>query len=448
MMGPIRLPPPADGWEEQGRRAAHSLDDVTAALVVGEDAEAAARVALGIARIQALHRRVAVGDLVGDLEPLAIPGDEDPHGLADCFLYGASLNRIARPLADSQNAFILPSGSEPVATAEILGHERWQRLAAGFAEVEALLLLVARPDAPALRQLAALTDGAIVVGGAALEGISTLGRIRAPLRLTKYALGESQIAREGAGVVEVSAVSGNERRGVRPPQRRRRWPYVAAAAAVLILAAGAASATYLRARPTSPLRSSTVLAAIPDSARGSVLDASAAGAPPVTITNPQDSSIASAFAVEVVKANTQSGAVAHLRDEGAHLPTITVVPVTLSDGSRWYRVLAGAFRTAASAESLLVSLRASEQVAEGRGVVLRAPFAVLATADADTLGARREIARLRERGLPAYGLLQPSGTVHVYIGAFESAEAAAELEESARAAGIAPAIVYRIGRSF
>ena len=87
-------------------------------------------------------------------------------------------------------------------------------------------------------------------------------------------------------------------------------------------------------------------------------------------------------------------------------------------------------------------------MAEGRGLVLRAPFAILAAADADTVLARAEIERLRAHGLPAYGLLQPSGTVHIYVGAFESAEAAAALEGSARAAGIAPAIVYRTGRSY
>jgi hypothetical protein len=155
-------------WHDEGMRVAAALDGVASALVVGRDPEVSAWVALGIARAQAAHRRVAVGDLVGEVAPLRalVAEDDDAHGITDSFLYGVSLNRIARPVDDTGNLFVLPSGSEPVANAEILGSERWRRLAGGFREVGALLLLVAPADAPGLDALAAMLDGVVLAGDA------------------------------------------------------------------------------------------------------------------------------------------------------------------------------------------------------------------------------------------------------------------------------------------
>ncbi|HEY9479719.1 MAG TPA: hypothetical protein VIP79_06500, partial [Gemmatimonadaceae bacterium] len=47
-------------WEGEGERIAPDLGESSAALIVGPDSRAAARVALAIARIQARRRRVAV----------------------------------------------------------------------------------------------------------------------------------------------------------------------------------------------------------------------------------------------------------------------------------------------------------------------------------------------------------------------------------------------------
>lgn len=170
--------------------------------------------------------------------------------------------------------------------------------------------------------------------------------------------------------------------------------------------------------------------------------------PPVLVANPPDSASAAAFAVEIVKANTEAAAMAHLREESARLPAMTVVPMTLSDGSRWFRVLSGAFEAEAAAESLRAELRRTPVLAPDRGAIVAAPFALLAVAAADTGEARDEISRLRSSGLPAYGLLGRDGRVNVYIGAFESPEAAMALDGRAREAGLTPAVVYRVGRAF
>lgn len=429
-----------DGWEEQGRRIARSLDDICAAVIVGENPAASCSVALGIARIQALHRRVAIGDLVGDQEALRFADDDDPHGLADCFHYGASLNRIGRTLPGAPNIFILPSGSEAVATEEIFRHGRWRRLTAGFREVEALLLLVADSRTPGLEALAASTDGVIAVGTPSLGSVPVLGRVRAPMRVKRAASDEALAAAARA-------------RAEPTGHRNRLWRRGLIAAAVVLAAVGIGAAA-LVARDDGSAGSGDA-----DAASGAAVSSTAGGAlaappdgepaePPVLPANPEDSASAAMFAVELVKANTEAAALAHLRDEGDRLPALTVVPMTLSDGSRWYRVLAGAYQRASAAESLQTVLRGTPVLADDPGGVIRAPFALLAMADADTSAGRAEIARLRDRGLSAYGLVQPTGRVHVYIGAFESPDAAMALDGPAREAGVTPIVVYRIGRAF
>ena len=60
----------AAAWDSEGERIGAQLDARSCVVVAGTDPEAAAHVALGIARVQARRRRVAVADLVGELYPL------------------------------------------------------------------------------------------------------------------------------------------------------------------------------------------------------------------------------------------------------------------------------------------------------------------------------------------------------------------------------------------
>ena len=153
-------------WEDEGRRIAGQLREVSAVLIVGSNAEHAARVALAIAQVESEHRHVALGDLTGEAAPLyAVAGGEDAFGLSDCLRQGLPLNDIARPAPDRDSLFILPAGSPPVACEEILAHERWPRLVNGFAKVGALLMLVVPADAPGLAALAAATGGTVLVRG-------------------------------------------------------------------------------------------------------------------------------------------------------------------------------------------------------------------------------------------------------------------------------------------
>ena len=74
-------------WEAAGRDFGAALDGYNALVVIGTDPVATGRVAIGLARAQAAHRRVAVGDLFAESPPIQeLVTSDDPHGLVDSFV--------------------------------------------------------------------------------------------------------------------------------------------------------------------------------------------------------------------------------------------------------------------------------------------------------------------------------------------------------------------------
>jgi hypothetical protein len=237
------------------------------------------------------------------------------------------------------------------------------------------------------------------------------------------------------------------RRGPRPGALRRALPALAAAAIVLAIAAS--GAWYVRddARRDANAATASRLAAArhQDSAAATVAQAAA-----IPVENAADSASASAYAIEIVVANTQEGAATSLTDEQRlALPATTVGPVVYpGDTARWFRVLIGATPEPAAADSLLASLRGSHRFASDAGKVVRVPVALLVARDQRPDSARVHVRALRLIGIPAYALLQPDGTARVYVGAFEAPDQTTSLADQLRAAGLAPAVVYRTGRPF
>ncbi|MBU6367500.1 MAG: hypothetical protein KJT01_14905 [Gemmatimonadetes bacterium] len=151
--------------DAEGTRLSPLLNGVCAAVVAGSEPATAVAVAVGAARVQCDTRRVAVADLVGDAPLiLRLLPDDDPHGISDSFLYGVSFNKIARPVEGEDQLYLIPSGSEAVTTEEIYASERWRRLAAGFHQVGALLLVVARPEVPGFAALCTHIGAVLPVG--------------------------------------------------------------------------------------------------------------------------------------------------------------------------------------------------------------------------------------------------------------------------------------------
>jgi len=416
----------AGAWEDAGRQVASMLVSYSSAVITSSDPNAAANVALGIARAEASHRRVVVGDLVGDLPPLRhLAGDADPHGISDSFLYGVSLNKIGRETEETTNLFIMTSGTEPVMVEEIIGNERWKRLAAGFEEVGALLLLVTRTNAPGLAQLIEHLDGVVLVKESDLpeapHGL-VLARVPSPTRTLQMPAHSDAV----------------------PARTFPRWGYVALIAALLV--AGAAIARIRSTRADSSVSAVANVAPLPVVAPAP--EALSVGIPQ----NAGDSALASAFAVELVAANTLEGANFELQRHGARLPSATVAPVPIGpDRTTWYKVIAGAYTERSGADSLLRALRRGKILGDSSGSVLRTPLALLVDSVAARGGmavaARAAVRKYADRGFAAYSLVQVDGGARIYAGAFDKPEQAAELLRVLREAGLNPALVYRTGRT-
>jgi hypothetical protein len=401
-------------WEDAGRQIAPLLGSYSAVIVTSSDPVAAAHVALGIALAESKHRRVVVGDLIGDVPPLrSLVRDEDPHGISDSFLYGLSLSKIGYEVEGSPNLYIMPSGTDPTIGDDIFRSARWKTLASGFAEIGALLLLVARSDAPALSELAEQIDGVVLVRDAELASAPAalvLARVPGPTPTLKIPLHR------------ISARAAD--------WKKHKWLYPAAGAAAAILVAALGAALML-GRAARPSRAPAKVAAPPVPAP----TPPPPQAPPETLyiappPNVNDSASASAFTVELLVANTAEGANLFVRKNGAALPAAAVSPVPIgAERTTWYRVTAGAYTRRSQADSLLLALQTSGILASGSaGRIIRA------TVDKYTA-----------RGLTVYPLIQDYGGARIFAGAFEAADQSAGLIRSLRSAGLKPVLVYRTG---
>ena len=422
-------------WEDAGRQIAPLLGSYSAVVITSSDSVAAAHVALGIALAEAKQRRVVLGDLVGDLAPLrSLVKDEDPHGISDSFLYGLSLNKIGYEVEGTANLYIMPSGTDPTIGEEILRSARWNKLAEGFSETGALLLLVARSDAPGLGELAEQTDGVVLVREAQLAGAPSalvLARVPAPTPTLKIPLHR------------ISARAAD--------WRKHRWLYPAIAVAGVLVVAAMGTALML-ARAARPARAPARVTAAPVPAPVPPPPRPAPEtlyiAPPANV---NDSASASAFSVELLVANTAEGANLFVRKNGAALPAAAVSPVPIGqERATWYRVTAGAYLRRDQADSLLLALQKSGVLAsESAGRITLSPLALLIDSVPSQGGivdaVRATVEKYTARGLTVYPLIQDDGGARIFAGAFGSSGESAGLIRALRSAGLKPVLVYRTG---
>ena len=458
-------------WEALGAESSSALDAAHAVLVTGNDPVAAAQAAIGLGRAQARTRRVAIGDLVGEVEPLQrlVTGD-DPHGIVDSFLYGVSLNKIARQVDESGMLFVMPSGTEPVVTPDIMRNERWSRLAAGFREVGALLVLVASSDAEGVHELASMMDGVVVVGDAAsvlaVPRNSVLAHVDAPAPI------RPPVEEVPAVLVERAPVAGNkpspvllpaqdviEKRVFTPPPVGRIVPMNALIAGGVVLTAlvlwlifgrsGSSKTPAAKGRATG-----TSAVNVPDSSGAPDTNSAAPAArlvdsaSAVRVLNPQDSLKAAAYGVVIVATNDEAQALARWADLGLKLPAGTVTMVRIrGERGRFFQMQAGAFAKARQADSLLAALRSTGKLKADAGRVVATPFALVLESKVSRRAAQNVADGYGQRQIAAYALLQADGSATIFVGAFESPEQAAPLMNELKAKGVSSTLYYRTGRS-
>ncbi len=466
-------------WETLGAEASAAIEGAHAILVTGLDPIATARAAIGIGRVQSRSRRVAIGDLIGDVEPLLrlVTGD-DPHGIVDSFLYGVSLNKIARQVDDAGMLFVMPSGTEPDVTPDIMRNERWSRLAAGFREVGALLVLVAASDAEGVRDLAAMLDGVVIVGEessalsipphtvlaqveshtAPVEADAPLVSAEAPVVDEPTPVAELPITPEDPSPVMVPAHEAPGRRLAAQQARSIPMPVMIAAGLVLLV-----GLWFLLGRPgmpkaapaVSPASDSTATADDVRAADDTVVeaaigdDAGVNGLSAVRVANPQDSALAMPYGVVLVATNDEAQALARWADLGLKLPAGTVTMVNIrGEHGRFFQVQAGAFAAAQQADSLLAALRADRRLGATAGSVSATPYAIVLEPNVSQSAARAIANAYGQRQIAAYPMLQADNSATIYVGAFETPEQAAPLLNALSRKGVSATLHYRTGRSF
>ena len=417
-------------WEEAGSAFASVVDGFHAVVICGETDEVAAEVALGMARWAAERRRVTIADLSGDVGPIkALLEDWNLDGATEAVLYGVSLARLERPVAESSRLFILPSGADDVRQEGVYESNRWLAFAREFRKQGSLLLIVASAAAPGLRKLVESVDGAVVVGKALVNPAPqflVLKRIPSPDSppLPKRVRPTREIPSDDLPVLPS---------GLSPKA------YAGAGLAALVLMLAVTTFMITRSAPSSEttnvpaVRRPVPAPSAPDS---------------VLVGNPGDSAMASPYAVEFLAANTLEGANFELREKLKAVPAGTISPVPVGpDRITWYRVVGGAYADIRSADSLLVAVRRSRMVGDAAGFVVRLPFALLVDSVSTAGGVPTTLQKYLGRGLPVYALLQPAGNALVYAGAFATPADAAVLQDSLSSAGIRSLLVYRKGRT-
>jgi len=450
--------------DAEARRLAPLLEGEHAVVISGPDVVAAAAVALALAQVHGTTRRVAVADLVGDVAPLLAAvnagPDDDPHGIADSFLYGVSLNKIARPIDASGSVFVMPSGTEPVALEAVYRNDRWRRLAAGFQQVGALLLLVAVRDVPGFDALCQYVGALLPVGertAPVLSDVRVLWIAPPPPPVDEVRKVEraKTVAEEDAG------------------QRRSRLFATLAVIAAMVLAGlwawPALQARFLSA-PVAPEADTLALSEAgrdtptpgPDPASVAADTVPVADAPalsafdtgpaqtrtgPLVVANPEDSARSAQFAVYFVNANTLEQAQPPATVE--QLGAVAISPVLDgSNNARWFRVTVGAGTDSAQAVALLTRLREAGEVGPNSGSIMRLPYGFRLERGLTMDVVPTSLARWSQRGIRAYALRQTDGMVTLYTGAFRTPAQATLLADSLQQAGIPPTLVYRTGRTF
>jgi hypothetical protein len=429
-------------WETEGRRLGAALDHFHAVVVVGHDAIATSKVALGIGRAQATRRRVVVGDLLGDAEPFQVLLErDDAHGLSDSFEFGISLGKVTHEVHGAGRLAIVPSGMAPIDYDRLLIDPRWQRLTATFRETGGLLVLAAPDDVAAIDRLVAATDGAVLVGDrlpARLPAARVVRTIREPR--------PRSARRSGAGVVAATVRSWYQRR------------LIGAAAGIVLTLVLAGFGVWIAQRPldqsverpVTPPDSSRNPAGVLGPGASMVAAGSVAGPgrlPVATPANPRDSARATAWSVELKSFATHAGAVMELEAQQTVLPAATFAPMVDGD-VRWFPLIGGAYPDSAGAAALLATLRAHGMLRTNWGQVKRRPLALLIQNNIGADTATAVVTSYVERGLPVYALRQADGSATLYAGAFETPAQATLLTESLRASGLTPTLVYRTGRVF
>lgn len=423
-----------EGWREGGRKIAPMLRKYSAAVVTGMDEASATFAALGISDSEAPYRSVVIANLWSSaaIDRLLEVSDDAP-GISDCFAYGVSLATAAKMSERNERLSVIGSGTEPVDQVQMFRSRRWKAYAERLLEAGSLLLLLAPADADTIHELIAQVDGIVLVG---IDKVVTAPHARVIARIAD------------------PVMPGDEKTGSELP-----WKRILTVVGSLVLIAGAVMGGlkyfWVRQAATPPVSQlADSLSAASSTAAQTALSSTPALVGLPVILNPGDSALSSRYSVEILAANTQSGAIFTLQKYRSSIPAGTVSAIPIGpDQALWFKVIGGAFAKREEADSLLVSLRRKKIVPDSAGAVVETPLAFLVDSIAADAGmaarVRKAVDSLSKSGggIPLYGLTQENGSARIYAGAFSTAAETKQFADQLKSAGITPALVYRTGRN-
>lgn len=395
----------------------------------------ASRRAWEIARQAAGQKpRVALVDLSISRPTLNEGADQwAEEGIVDALLDDVSLTQVAQP-QNEPGLHYLAVGRPTNAPQDVWGHERWNRLAAGFQSQGAMLLLYTPPGA--VPHASFRPDAVVILARSGWD------------RATGGYQGVTNWL--DAGVPLLGVVSDPE--PPRAPAGEFRWPgeqaeawgwrgWVAAAVVVIVLAAlGWGAVRLIRSRGAEAEGGGeadpAAAAPVPEDT------AAAAPAAPPPEPDPGDSLF---YSVQVAAFNTWDRALEYATSLETGRLAAAITPIRIGGGV-WYRVLLGALPTAAEAEAVLQGLWRDGLVAGGEGAILRTPEAFDLGTRESSDAARAEADRLRALGVPAYSLDAPGGgRARIFVGAFETPDQTAVVESLMTVAGVTATLMTRTG---
>ncbi len=381
--------------------------------------------------------------------------DEADHpaeeGIVDAFLYGVSLNRVARA-QEPPSLHYIRVGTPTPHPEEVWSHTRWQRLAKGFTSEGALLLLFTPPSAiphmtllpNALILLEATPTPAsnpmLPVNPMWLEKVPLLTTLVEPSQpmtaVPPVATSQPDFSTVEDPATEKEPAPPDAPAGALRHRRRTTKKRHVGLAALAIAAVGLWGV--LRWAESTSGDSFEGLSSTSDQSELSPVSAGTEAKPEPAKTD------SLYYSVQVAAFSAWDRAIEYASSIEREALTAAVTPIRV--GRRiWYRVILGALNTATVADTELKALWRSGLVEAGQGTILRTPQAFDLGSRESVRLAREEARKLRDRGIPAYGVQTSSGAARILVGAFESPEQAVVAESLLIAAGLPTTLILRTG---
>ncbi len=431
----------------------------------GWAARAAAALAGGLAD---QGRRVFLADVALERPTLHhVVGVENGEGVSDAFLYGASVQRIARPVADGRY-FFASAGTVVADGKAVASSPRWEPILEGFRTARAdVVLLVPAGQAGVPQLLERATDVVLLASPAEVEGLAVEGleaRVRAVLGPPRgsgaapAAPGEDAAAAPfpapppagavpdavpGAGEVAPAPRMTSEEpppfpRRVPPRSGASRRPRTALLLVILLLVLAAAAVAWWFG-----------LLKIPGLQAPPTATATAAPAPADVRPAPTAAPAAPVLASSLALGAFQDQALARRQRDGLRTlrPDLLFVLAPVEVGGTVYqRLLVGPALDSAGTLALRASLAATlPREDASRWVVRPTPLAWALGEAGDTAEARRRVEALDARDVPAYALEVPAPgggrRYRLYAGAYADTAEAAWLGRFLTDEGVADAVL-------